>query len=452
MTVDWTAPARGALNSYELDDRWDVLLDPDRVFWALAARDANGARSEAAAAHSRVAQELEARLRQFRFETHITALYVNPNDACHADCRYCYIPPEIRRNGARMDREQLGTVLRKAESFFSRQDMGGRKPVIIFHGSEPLVVKDAVFWAIRNYRDSFSFGLQTDGVLLEEEDVDFLKEMQVSVGISLDSYDPDVHAYLRRAPGGKRTFEQTVRAIESFGGYSGLNVVTTITRYNVEQLAGLVDFLHDRKVPVVLMNPVRGTQPYSREFQPDSDSLLDCFTKAVRRALELSERSGRSILIGDFSNLVLAIVAPEGRRLMCDITPCGGGRCFLAVTGSGEMIPCGEFQGLSGFSGANIFRDSIETAVESPPFQQVRDRIVERIEGCRDCALRHICGAPCPAAAQGMHGDMLKASPYCEFYKGIAKLAFELIAEGKINLLLRQGALKSLQVDYALVR
>ena len=450
--MEWISTARRSVGTFDLDDRRDILLDPDRVFWAIVNRTAQGAKAEAAAIHSRVAEGLEERLRQFRFESHVTALYVNPNDACHADCRYCYIPPEIRRNGARMDKEELGAVLEKAERFFSRQDMGGRKPVIIFHGGEPLVVKDTVFWAIRNYGDSFSFGLQTDGVLLEEEDVDFLREMRVSVGISLDSYDPDVHAYLRRAPGGKKAFERTVRAIESFAGYSGLNVVTTITRYNVEQLAKLVDFLHGRKVPVVLMNPVRGSQPYARQFQPDSDSLLIGFTKAVRRALELSERSGQSILIGDFSNLVLAIVAPEGRRLMCDITPCGGGRCFLAVTGSGEMIPCGEFQGLSGFSGGNIFRDSIEAAMGSAPFQQVRDRIVERIEECRDCALRHICGAPCPAEAQGMHGDMLKPSPYCEFYKGIARLAFELIAEGKVHQLLREGALKNLQVDYCVVR
>lgn len=452
MTVDWSAPAHRSLNTYELDDRWDVLLDPDRVFWALAARNANGARSEAAAVHFRVAQKLEARLQQFRFTTHVTALYVNPNDACHADCRYCYIPPEIRRNGPRMTRAQLETVLQKAESYFSPLDLAGRKPVIIFHGGEPLVAKDVVFWAIERYSGAFAFGLQTDGVLLTGEDVAFLRERRVSVGISLDSHDPRIHSYLRRAPGGERAFARTVGAIEAFDGYPGLNVVTTITKHNVHGLADLIGFLHERKVPVAMMNPVRITQPYARAFQPDCDTLLEAFTEAVWRALDLSDQSAQPILIGDFSNLVLAIVAPEGRRLMCDISPCGGGRCFLAITGSGEMIPCGEFQGLAGFSGGNIFRDSIEDAVDSAPFQQVRERIVERIEQCRDCGIRHICGAPCPAEAYGFSGDMLQPSPYCEFYKEIVKLAFRLIGEGKIHLLLRGGSLKSMQVDYALVR
>lgn len=450
--MDWAASAPRTLHNFELDEQWNVVLDPDRVFWALVGKDASLALSEAAALHERVAEDLEARLREFRFGTHVTALYVNPNDACHADCRYCYIPPDIRRNGAQMSREQLGLVLDKAAEYFSRQNLADRKPVIIFHGSEPLVVKDLVFWAIREYGQTFAFGLQTDGALLTAEDVAFLKEHKVSVGISLDSPNPKVHAELRRVPGEDGGFQQTVRAIELFDGYPGLNVVTTITRQNVQDLPDLITFLHERKVPVAMMNPVRGTQDYARQFQPDCDTLLEMFSKAVRRALELSERSGRPILIGDFSNLVLAIVAPEGRRLMCDITPCGGARCFFTVTATGEMVPCGEFQGLEGFSGGNIFRDSLEAAVDSAPFQQVRERVVERIEDCRDCAIRHICGAPCPAEAQGVSGNMNQASPYCDFYKGIIKLAFQLIAEGKIRHLVRDIALNSLQVDYCVVR
>lgn len=450
--MEWSCDAGMSLSTFKLDDRRDILLDPDRVFWAIVDNAAEGAKATAEKTHSQVAEDLGERFRRFRFDTQLTALYVNPNDACHADCRYCYIPPEIRRSGARMSKEQLDSVLQKADRYFAKQEMGGRKPVIIFHGSEPLVVKDTVFSAIRENQDRFSFGLQTDGTLLTDEDVEFLKEMRVSVGISLDSYDPEVQYYLRRAPGGRAAFDRTVHAIEAFAGYPGLNVVTTITRHNVGQLSGLIDFLHDRKVRVALMNPVRGTQDYSREFQPDCDSLLAGFSAAVRRALELTESTAEPILVGDFSNLVLAIVAPEGRRLMCDITPCGGGRCFLAVTGSGEMVPCGEFQGLPGFSGGNIFRDSIEAALESAPFQRVRGRIVERIEECRVCALKHICGAPCPAEAQGMHGDMLTASPYCEFYKGIIKLAFELIAEGKTHLCLREGAVANLEVDYCLAQ
>ena len=121
--MDWAALASRTLQTYELDELWNVVLDPDRVFWALVGRDAREAHAEAAALHGRVAEDLEARLREFRFGAHVTALYVNPNDACHADCRYCYIPPQIRRNGSQMSKGQLGLVLDKAAEYFSGQNL-----------------------------------------------------------------------------------------------------------------------------------------------------------------------------------------------------------------------------------------------------------------------------------------------------------------------------------------
>lgn len=450
--MQWSSNPSQPINCYPLDEQHSILLDPDRVFWSVVANDDPSAASEARQIHQAVADDLAARLHQFRFTTNITAIYLNPNDACHANCRYCYIPPDIRHHGPKMTRHQLQVVLEKAAAYLSQQQLGGRKPVIIFHGSEPLVVKDHVLWAIERYHNTFSFGLQTDGVLLQHDDIVFLRQYGVSVGISLDSPDPATHAYLRRAPGGQKAFAQTVSAIEAFDGYPGLNVVTTITRYNVQDLVPLIDFLHARRVPVALMNPVRGTQPYARPYQPDCDTLYDNFSRAVLRAIELTAASQHPILIGDFSNIVLGIIAPEGRRLMCDITPCGGARCFFAITGSGEMIPCGEFQGLPGFSGGNIFRDEIATAIDSQPFRQVRQRIVEHITECHDCAIRHICGAPCPAEAQGHVGNMLQPSPYCAFYKRMVKLAFSLIAEGKVCHLVRGQALASLEPDYCLAR
>ena len=121
---------------------------------------------------------------------------------------------------------------------------------------------------------------------------------------------------------------------------------------------------------------------------------------------------------------------------MCDISPCGGGRCFLTITASGEMIPCGEFIGLEGFSGGNIFKDSIETAMESSPFQRIRSRFVEKIAECDKCVLRNLCGAPCPAELHSL-GNMYEKAVFCEFYKEAIRYAFKVIAEGKEKYALR---------------
>jgi len=78
--MNWVAGAPHTLQRYEVDERWDVLLDPDRVFWALVQKGTQETPAEASALRARVAEELESRLRAFRFGTRVTALYVNPND------------------------------------------------------------------------------------------------------------------------------------------------------------------------------------------------------------------------------------------------------------------------------------------------------------------------------------------------------------------------------------
>lgn len=153
------------------------------------------------------------------------------------------------------------------------------------------------------------------------------------------------------------------------------------------------------------------------------------------------------IIIGNFTNVILGIIAPTARRLMCDISPCGGGRCFFTITASGEMIPCGEFIGIDGFSGGNIFKDSIARAMQSKGFKKIRERFVENIPECDTCIFRNICGAPCPAELHSL-GNMYEKAIFCEFYKEIIRYAFRLIAEGKEKDLLRQDSLANLEYSY----
>jgi uncharacterized protein len=247
----------------------------------------------------------------------------------------------------------------------------------------------------------------------------------------------------------KGNFAQAVSALEWFDGYPGLNVISTVTKYNAGDLPGMVRFLHTKKVPCVLFNPVRFTRVPLKALKPNEKILAKYFIEAVETAMELTKTSGRKIIIGNFANTVLAIIAPQARRLMCDISPCGGGRCFLTITAAGEMIPCGEFIGLKGFSGGNIFKDEISKAMESTPFKAVRARIVENINECNQCELRNICGAPCPAELHS-RGNMHRKAIFCDFYKETIRYAFKIIAENKMGYILRDEPLNNLNYKYRL--
>jgi len=433
----------------EIDTKRGMVLDPDNVFWTILPKqeDAGFLLPQKIITHyDGMKKRLDKEIHDFRFNSNLTAVYINPTDKCNAACRYCYIPEKIRKHGRSMTEKELTYVLNKIAKYFKRSK---QKPVIIFHASEPLIVKDILFRAIVKFKDLFYFGLQTNGLLLEKKDVTFLKKHKVGVGISLDSFNPKVNDQLRPTGKTEGNFAKAVKAIESFQGYKGLNVLTTVTKLNVTHLPALVKFLHAKKVSCVLLNPIRTTQKGSINLCPDEKLLTKHFIKAVDEAVELSKKFKHRIIIGNFANVILGIIAPEARRLMCDISPCGGGRCFLSITASGDMIPCGEFIGLKGFSGGNIFKTTISKAMKSRAFKKIRSRVVEEISDCNTCNYRNICGAPCPAELHS-RGNMYKKSVFCDFYKKISHYAFKLISEGKEKYLLRQKSFKGLKYDYLL--
>ncbi|MEK6527860.1 MAG: peptide-modifying radical SAM enzyme CbpB [Nitrospirota bacterium] len=426
-----------------------VLLDADNVFWGITKSNNNSdalISRELLSLYERVKGKCDREMEDFRFSTELTAIYIDPTDLCNADCPYCYVPVKTRKYGRSMTQEELDSILQKIAKYFAGRP---KKAVIIFHASEPLLVKDIIFKAIERFKNNFYFGIQTNGLLLEDKEIKFIKDNNVGIGISLDASNAVLNNRLRFSATHGGNFKKVIRAIDSFNGYEGLNVITTITKLNVRNLPVLVRLLHKKKVPCVLINPVRLTQKNARFLKPDDKVMAKYFIEAVEEAVRYSKTSKHKIIIGNFANIILGIIAPTARRLMCDISPCGGGRCFLTITACGDMIPCGEFIGLREFRGGNIFKDSIDQAMASEPFKKMRSRIVEDIAECDLCTFRNICGAPCPAELHAF-GNMHKKAVFCEFYKEIINYAFKLIAEGKEKYLLRKEGFANLNYQYKL--
>ncbi|HCC68577.1 MAG TPA: peptide-modifying radical SAM enzyme CbpB [Nitrospiraceae bacterium] len=434
------------LSFSDIDANWKLALDPDNVFWGMIPKD-NGSfilQDSLIDLYKKERKHLDTELYNFRFSADLNCIYIDPTNRCNANCPYCYIPVKIRKQGTQMTAEDLDTVLKKIGDYFKNVK---KKPVIVFHAAEPLLIKETLFDAIRKYHKKFLFGIQTNAMLLEKEDVEFMKKHRIGVGISLDSANAEINNLSRVTTRGNSNFQKAVQALTWFDGYEGLNVIATVTKYNVERLSDFVRFLYKKKVPCVLLNPVRLTQRRAVRLKPAEMVFAKNLIHAVETAVDLSKKSRRQIVIGNFANVVLAIISPNARRMMCDISPCGGGRTFLTVTANGDMLPCGEFIGFKEFSGGNIFKTSIATAMNSEPFKEIRARIVEKINECNICDFKHICGSPCPAEMYA-RGNIYQKAEFCGFYKEIIRYAFKLIAEDKVKYLLRKDAMRELKYEY----
>lgn len=177
-----------------------------------------------------------------------------------------------------------------------------------------------------------------------------------------------------------------------------------------------------------------GIERYGEHFRfgvQTNGTLLDDEAIEFLSSRQLYQETGRKLPVANFANILLAIVAPAARRLMCDISPCGGGRCFFALAPNGDMFPCSEFIGLKEFKGGNLFKNDVEDVLQTPAFRLVTERKVEDIDPCNRCAIRHFCGSPCPAEAHEMNGGMEQTGAFCEFYEEQVRYAFRLIADGK---------------------
>ncbi|MFH0926154.1 MAG: peptide-modifying radical SAM enzyme CbpB [bacterium] len=411
-----------------------AAIQPDTAFWTLIEKDylaqaiGEGKVLSKLKSYSR---EMDNEIETLRFGLKPSAVYFNPTEQCNLNCTYCYIPAEIRKNGQGMSWEKMKDSLQLLKDYFTRTIPPERKPQIVFHGSEPLLNKETVFRAIEEYTRDFEFGIQTNATLLEDQDLNFLSFHKVVIGISLDGHTSLIADRCRKDWAGNGIFKKVVKVLEMCQGYPLFNVICTITNENVKSLVKIVEFFHKHKVENCLLNQVRCTLEGGRNAKPSDISMARMFIKALDRTFELYQETGHKIIVANFANIMLSIIAPSARRLMCDINPCGGGRCFFAVSAEGDVYPCSEFIGLSKFKGGNLFKDNLSTILKSEPFNLVTNRKVEEIVPCKNCAIRHFCGAPCPAEAFQLHGGMENPGAFCEFYEHQVRYAFRLIADQK---------------------
>jgi uncharacterized protein len=432
-----------------LDDKVAVV-EPNTAFWALVEKNSlNEALSGSLVEDfQNQAEGFKEEMKHLRFGLKPSAAYFNPTERCNFNCSYCYLPEDMRQNGKDMTETELCDALARLSDYFKSTITDETKPQIIFHGSEPMMAREPMFAGIEKFADKFHFGVQTNATLLDDEAISFLKSHNVGIGVSLDAPVAEIANNTRKNWNGKGAFESVVRVIDKLADYPAFNVITTVTSVNVETLPQMVDFYHDHGVKVAMFNPVRCTQKGGQQIKPDNDKMAKYFCAALDRAYELYEKTGQKLVVANFANVLAAVAGPTGRRLMCDISPCGGGRCFFAVSAKGDVFPCSEFIGFPEFKGGNLYKDKIDNILETQPFKDITTRKTEDIKPCDNCAIRHFCGAPCPAEVKMFYGALNAPAPYCEFYEEQVRYAFRVIASGRENVYMWDGWNEETEVTF----
>ena len=344
----------------------------------------------------------------------VKALCLHVAHTCNLNCSYCFAS-QGKYHG---DRALMSFEVGRAAFDFLIKNSGERRNLEVdFFGGEPMmnfeVVKQLVAYAREvegQYNKNFRFTFTTNGVLLDEEVMDFLNKEMSNVVLSLDGRR-EVNDHFRRDYAGRGSYDTIVpkfqRLVEKRGG-KGYYVRGTFTHNNTD-FTNDIFHMADLGFTELSMEPV--VCPPGDPYALTDEDLPVLFEQYEILAKEMikRKREGRPFT---FYHYMLDL--KNGPCIYKRITGCGSGTEYMAVTPWGELYPCHQFVGDEKYSLGNVF-DGIKNTEVQDEFRSCN--AYARPE-CNDCWARLYCSGGCAANSYHSTGSISGVYKYgCELFK-----------------------------------
>ena len=344
----------------------------------------------------------------------IKAMCLHVAHTCNLNCSYCF----ASQGKYQGDRAVMSYEVGKRAFDFLIEKSGTRRNLEVdFFGGEPLmnwdVVKKLVAYARsieKEHNKNFRFTLTTNGMLIDDEVIDFLNKEMSNVVLSLDGR-PEVNDHFRKDYKGRGSYEVIVpkfkRLVEARGG-KNYYVRGTYTHNNVDFTN---DILHmaDLGFTELSMEPV--VCPPGDPYALTEEDLPKLFEQYEILAKEMIKRKkeGRGFT---FYHYMLDL--KNGPCIYKRITGCGSGTEYVSVTPWGELYPCHQFVGDTKYSLGNIWDGIKNTEIQD----EFRSCNAYAREECKDCWAKLYCSGGCAANAYHATGSINGIYKYgCELFK-----------------------------------
>lgn len=347
-------------------------------------------------------------------KTVVKALCLHIAHDCNLGCRYCFAE-EGEYHG---DRSMMSLEVGKQALDFLVENSGTRRNLEVdFFGGEPTmnfeVVKELVRYGRsleEPYNKKFRFTLTTNGILLNDEIMEFANVEMANVVLSIDGRK-SVNDYMRPARNGKSTYDIIVPKFQQFAelrNQTNYYVRGTFTHHNLDFSE---DVLHlaDLGFQQISVEPVVAPkeEPYAIQ-EEDLPQLMEEYDKLAKEMIK-REQEGTGFQFFHFM-----IDLTQGPCVAKRLSGCGSGTEYLAVTPWGDLYPCHQFVGQEEFKMGNVF-DGIQAESLRDEFKLCN---VYAKEKCRNCFARFYCSGGCAANSYHFHGSILDAYDIgCELQK-----------------------------------
>ena len=357
--------------------------------------------------------------------TVVKALCLHIAHDCNLACKYCF----AEEGEYKGHRELMSYEVGKKALDFLIANSGNRKNLEVdFFGGEPLmnwqVVKDLVRYGREQetlHNKKFRFTLTTNGVLLDDEVMEFANREMSNVVLSIDGRK-EVNDRMRPSRNGKGSYELILPKFKKLAesrNQTNYYVRGTFTHNNLD-FSEDVKHLADLGFKQISVEPVVAlpNDGYSIK-EEDLPILFEEYDRLANLMLEY-KKAGK-----DFNFFHYMIDLTGGPCVAKRLSGCGSGTEYLAVTPWGDLYPCHQFVGIPEYLMGNVDDGIVKPELR----EEFKVCNVYSKEKCRNCFAKFYCSGGCAANSFKFHGDINDAYDIgCELQKKRVECAIMLKA------------------------
>jgi uncharacterized protein len=309
-------------------------------------------------------------------------LTLHLTSACSMRCGYCYAPPNP---GRRMSEETAHRALELGAR------MSGGSCGIVFFGGEPLLERDLIRSSVAFARDKekrgegrWHFKITTNGMLLDEEFLQFANREGILITMSLDGTRA-AHDRHRRLPDGAPSHDLLVRRLRLLLRYKPCASVIMVTNPDTAgHVAESVVFLLDQGVRYIVH-----ALNYAGAWREEDLEVLHAEYEKLAELYVAWTAAGRKFYYSPFETKLSSHINCERfRDERCDFA-----RRQLSVDPDGHLYPCVQFPKAGPESRWRM--GDVSTGVDAAAQQRLREEWLCEHEPCRRCALESRCFHTC---------------------------------------------------------
>lgn len=325
----------------------------------------------------------------------VKALCLHVAHTCNLNCAYCFAS-QGKYHGERAVMSL--DVGKRALDFLIERSGARRNLEVDFFGGEPLmnwlVVKELVRYArVREAETGkhFRFTLTTNGMLIDDDVINFVNREMHNVVLSLDGRK-EVHDRWRVDYAGNGSWEHIVpkfqKLVAARGG-KNYYIRGTFTHQNPDFLKDIQAML-DLGFTELSMEPVVAAPDDPNALTMDDLPIVMEQYEELAKLMLAREKEGRPFT---FYHYMLDLAS--GPCIYKRVSGCGSGTEYLAVTPWGDLYPCHQFVGEESFRLGDIWHGVTNTRVQD----EFASCNVYAKDACRDCWARLYCSGGCAANA-----------------------------------------------------